>query len=75
MSTTDFLHTQAAEIERLREIIRQGVAMRKAQKDYFANKGNFRLQKSKQLEAYFDKAASDALADHDGTNPKQAGLF
>jgi hypothetical protein len=51
----------ADEIERLREALRQGVAMRAAQKAYFADRSRENLIASKEAERAFDIAARAAL--------------
>lgn len=50
-----------AEIERLREALRQGVAMRAAQRAYFADRSRENLIASKEAEKAFDVAARAAL--------------
>ena len=55
-------HREAAdEIERLREALQQGVAMRAAQKTYFADRSRENLIASKEAERSFDAAARAAL--------------
>lgn len=51
----------ATEIERLREALRQGVAMRAAQRAYFADRSRENLIASKEAEKAFDVAARAAL--------------
>jgi len=54
----------ATEIERLREVVRQGVAMRAAQKAYFADRSRENLIASKEAEKAFDAAARAALGEN-----------
>lgn len=53
------------EVERLRDAVNIGVAMRAAQKAYFANRTQGNLVASKQMETEFDKAARAALAEQE----------
>jgi len=53
----------ATEIERLREALQQGVAMRAAQKAYFADRSRENLIASKEAERAFDVAARTALGE------------
>jgi hypothetical protein len=50
-----------ADNERLREALRQGVAMRAAQRAYFADRSRENLIASKEAERAFDAAARAAL--------------
>ena len=51
----------ADEIERLREVVRQGVIMRAAQRAYFADRSRENLIASKEAEKAFDVAARTVL--------------
>ena len=53
----------ADEIERLREVVRQGIAMRAAQKAYFADRSRENLIASKEAERAFDVAARAVLGE------------
>lgn len=58
------LRSEAAdEIERLREVLRQGVTMRAAQRAYFADRSRENLIASKEREKAFDVAARAALGE------------
>jgi hypothetical protein len=50
-------------VERLREVVRQGVAMRAAQRAYFKDRSRENLIASKEAEKAFDAAARAALGE------------
>lgn len=52
------------EIKRLREVVRQGMTMRAAQKAYFADRSRENLIASKEAEKAFDVAARAALGEN-----------
>jgi hypothetical protein len=62
-ATQRICNEAATEIERLREVVRQGVAMRAAQKAYFADRSRENLIASKEAEKAFDAAARAALGE------------
>ncbi len=59
----DLMWEAAEEIERLREALRRGVAMRAAQRAYFADRSRENLIASKEAEKAFDAAARAALGE------------
>jgi len=63
LADSQYAKTMEADNERLREVVRQGVTMRTAQRAYFADRSRENLIASKEAERAFDAAARTALGE------------